>query len=247
MKRNILFGIIALLAGSLLAADSGPKDDVSAAAKKLADASNYSWKMTQDLGANSQFQPGPTTGKTEKDGITWMSSEFGDNTMEAAKKGTKVAVKTDEGWQSSEEAAGGGGGGGGFGRGGFLARRMTTLKLPAQEAQDLATAAKELKKDGDVISGDLTEDGAKSLLSTGFGGRRGGGGGAQAPAPKNAKGSVKFWLKDGSIAKYEFKVSGTVQGFNGDDMDMDRTTTVEISNVGSTKIDLPDEAKKKLS
>lgn len=245
MKRNILFGTIALLAGSLLAADSGPKDDVIAAAKKLGDASNYSWKSTQDFGPNSQFQPGPTMGKTEKDGITWMSSEFGDNTMEAAKKGSKVAVKSDEGWQTSEEAAGGGGGGGGgFRRGGFLARRMETMKLPAQEAQDLANATKELKKDGDVVSGDLTEDGAKDLLTFRGFGRRGGG---QAPAPKNAKGTVKFWLKDGQLSKYETHVTGTTQGFNGDEMERDITTTVEINNVGSTKIDLPDDAKKKLS
>jgi hypothetical protein len=34
--------------------------------------------------------------------------------------------------------------------------------------------------------------------------------------------------------------------FNGNDRDVDRTTTVEIKNVNSTKIEVPDEAKKKL-
>ena len=42
MKKNILISTMALLAGSLLAADSSPKDDIIAAAKKLADKSNYS-------------------------------------------------------------------------------------------------------------------------------------------------------------------------------------------------------------
>jgi hypothetical protein len=32
----------------------------------------------------------------------------------------------------------------------------------------------------------------------------------------------------------------------GNDMDMDRTTTVVISNVGTTKVEVPDDAKKKL-
>src|SRR5512135_2531796 len=107
MKRNILFGTIVFLAGSVLAAD-GPQDDVTAAAKKLADASNYSWKMTQDYGPDSPFQPGPTMGKMEKDGITWLSSEMMGNTTESVKKGSKVAIKTEEGWQSGEELTAGG-------------------------------------------------------------------------------------------------------------------------------------------
>jgi hypothetical protein len=85
----------------------------------------------------------------------------------------------------------------------------------------------------------LTEAGAKTLLT--FRPRNGG----EGPTVTNATGSVKFWLKDGALAKYEFKVKGTVS-FNGNDFENDRTTTVEIKDVGSTKIEVPDEAKKKL-
>jgi hypothetical protein len=35
--------------------------------------------------------------------------------------------------------------------------------------------------------------------------------------------------------------------FNGNDIDQDRTTTVVIKDVGTTKVTVPDEAKKKLS
>jgi hypothetical protein len=62
----------------------------------------------------------------------------------------------------------------------------------------------------------------------------------------NAKGSVKIWVKDGVISKYEFKVSGTVT-MGGNDRDVDSTTTVEVKDVGATKITLPDDAKSKLS
>jgi hypothetical protein len=239
MKRNILFGTMALLAGSLIAAVSSPKDDITAAAKKLAGASNYSWKSTVDMGPNAPFTPGPTEGKTEKDGFTWLSMSFNDNTSVGVMKGGKIAVKTDEGWKTAEEA--GGGGGGGFNPGTMIVRRMQTLKVPAAEVEDLASKAKEIKKDGDVYSGILTEDGAKALLA--FGGRRGSN---PPPAPTNAKGSVKFWVKDGALTKYEIKVQGTVS-FGGNDMDMDRTTTVEIKDVGATKVDVPEDAKKKLS
>ncbi len=48
---------------------------------------------------------------------------------------------------------------------------------------------------------------------------------------------MKFWIKDGILVKYQYHVSGTVS-FNGNDRDVDRTTTVEIKDVNSTKIDV---------
>jgi len=60
-----------------------------------------------------------------------------------------------------------------------------------------------------------------------------------------SKGSVKFWVKNGQLIKYQFHVQGTVS-FNGNDRDVDRTTTVEIKDVDTTKIQVSDDAKKKL-
>ena len=56
---------------------------------------------------------------------------------------------------------------------------------------------------------------------------------------------MKFWVKDGVLSKYEVKVQGKVS-FNGNDRDVDRTTTVQIKDVGTTKIQVSDAAKKKL-
>ncbi len=249
MKTKIVFGMAALMAASLIAADSTPKDDVNNAAKALGDKSNYSWKQTLDLGPNSQFTPGPTEGKTEKGGYTWLSSSFQDNTSVGLAKDSKVAVKTEDGWKTADELTAGGGGGGvgggggGFNPGTFMARRMQNLKAPAAELQDLVSKTKEIKKDGDAYSGDLTEDGAKALLTMGGFRRRNGN---PPPAPTDAKGSVKVWLKDGAVTKYEYKVSGKME-FNGESRDIERTTTIEIKDVGTTKIDVPDDAKKKLS
>ncbi len=119
--------------------------------------------------------------------------------------------------------------------------RLRNLKAPAVEAADIVGKTKDITKTGDAYTGDLTEEGAKSLLTMGRG-RRGG----AAPTVSDAKGSVKFWIKDGVLTKYEYKVSGTVT-FNGNDRDVDRTTTVEIKDVGTTTITLPEEAKTKLS
>lgn len=234
MKITILLSTAAFLTASLMAADSA-KDEVIEAAKKLGDEANYSWKSTVVVPEGSQFKPGPTEGQIEKGGFTFFKSSFGDNTTKTVLKGEKGAVTNQEGeWQGladveKEE---------GFGR--FRAMFARSFKAPAAQAEELANGTKSLKKEGDTYSGELTEDTAKNLLSFG---RRGG---ANGPSVSNAKGSAKFWIKDGSLTKYEFKVQGT-RNFNGNDQEIDRTTTVEIKEVGATKVAVPDEAKKKLS
>lgn len=234
MKRNLLFTTTALLAGSLLAVVASPKDEVTSAAKKLADQSNYSWKSTTESPGGRGFG-GPGEGKTEKGGCTWMSFSMRDNTIETVIKGDKGAVKTQDGWQSLADLEADQ-----QGPGRFMGRMARNFKAPANQAEDLAGKTKDLKHDGDVYSGDLTEEGAKSLMT--FGGRGGGNG----PEISDAKGSVKFWIKDGMLSKYEVKVQGKIN-FNGNDREVDRTTTYEIKDVGTTKIELPEEAKKKLS
>ena len=46
MNKHPFLIVTALFAGSLFAADSNPKDEIAAAAKKLGEAANYSWKTT---------------------------------------------------------------------------------------------------------------------------------------------------------------------------------------------------------
>jgi hypothetical protein len=230
MKTTALFTGLVLFTGSLLAAD--PKDEAAAAAKKLGEKPNYSWKTTVVVPEGTQFRPGPTEGQTEKDGVTHLKMSFGDNTTEAYIKGEKAAVTNpDGGWQSLAELSDA------EGPRRFLAMMIRNFKTPSVQATELASGAKELKKDGDAYAGDLNEETAKTLLRF----RRGG-----DATVSNAKGSVKFWLKDGGLSKYQFKVTGTVS-FNGNDRDVDRTTTVEIKDIGTTKIEVPADAKKKLS
>jgi hypothetical protein len=234
MKYLSVFGLAALTAASLFGADSSPSDTVTSAAAKLGKDS-YSWKSTTEFGNFT----GTAEGKIAKDGLTSLSMSFGDNTTEAFLKGDKGAVKAgDQDWQSLAELTKSAGGEPGPQR--FLVRRLQSFKAPAAEAADLAGKTKDLKESDDVYSGDLTEAGAKQLMT--MGGRRG----ANAPEPKNAKGSVKFWVKDGVLSKYELHLAGTVN-FNGEDRDVDRTTTVEIKDVGTTKVEVPEAAGKKLT
>ncbi len=220
-----------LAAAALMAADA--KDEVTSAAKKLASADSYSWKSTSESaggsGGGGRGRIGPTQGKASKDGTVYLSMERGDNTFEVVVKGEKGAFKGQEGWQSFAEA------GEGEGRGRFV-NMYRNYKAPAAEAQDLAAKAKDLKQEGDAYSGQLDAETVKGLITRGRGN-------AEATG---SKGSVKFWVKDGMLSKYEYQVQGTVTA-NNNEREVNRTTTVEIKDVGKTKIELPDEAKKKIS
>jgi hypothetical protein len=234
MKANlptITLALFALATSPILAADA--KDEVTAAAKKLGQE-NYGWSTTVESG----FGQTTSQGKAQKDGLVWLSLKFGENSTEAfLKSADKGAVKMqDEEWQSLSDLTAEGN----QGRGRFIGRMLQNYKAPALDVVNIASKTKELKKEGDAYTGDLSEEGAKDLVS--FGGRRG----TNAPEPKDAKGSVKIWIKDGLVSKFELKLQGTVN-FNGEDRDISRTSTVEIKDVGSAKIAVPEAVQKKLS
>lgn len=226
MKRFSL--CTALLSTSLLL-QADPKSDLQAGAKKLSDAPNYSWVSKTEI-EGGQFTPAPVHGKAEKGGFAVLTTERDGNVTTAVHHGANAVVKTDDGWKSSEELGQGGGRG-------MRGRGLLRAKRPDAELTGLAEKLKEVKAVDGAIGGDLTEDAAKEWMTFGGGGQGGG--------PKNAKGSVKVWLKDGGVQKVEVKTSGTVSR-NGEDRDIVATRTVDISEVGTTKLDVPEEAKKKL-
>jgi hypothetical protein len=234
MKTPILFSLAVLAASSLLAADSTSKDEITNAAKKLGETTNYSWRTTIVVPEDAPFKPGPTDGKTDKAGLTWVSMSFFDNKMEAVIKGNKGALTGQDGaWKSLEELEKE------EGPGRFGAMIVRNIKTPSKEAAQLASFVKELKKEDNLYSGELTEEGAAAM-------QRFGPGGSEGPTISDAKGSVKFWLKDGGLTKYEFKLKGTIK-FNGNEFPNDRTTTVEVKEVGTTKLEVPEAAQKKIS
>ena len=222
IKTHLLVGTAMLVATSLLAADA--KDEVTSAAKKLAGSDGYSWKSTTENagggggggGGGGRGRMGPTEGKAAKDGTIMLSMSRGDNTTEAVIKGEKGAIKTQDGWKSLSEASEGDAQNN---PARFAAMILRNYKAPAEEAQDLASKATGLKKDGDAISGELSADAVKALLSRG---RRPGG---NAPEATGSKGSVKFWVKDGMLSKYEYNLKGTMTR-NNNDREVNRTTVV---------------------
>lgn len=246
MKTTILFSTLVLATVPLLAAS---RDAVTAAATALRNAANYAWQTTQDYGPNSQFQP-RMDGKTEKDGYTIVSMNIMTNTFGFIRNGTNIVVQSpDNGWQTMAEASHVY-----TSRGpGMAVSQALMLQLPAVEATNLIALVSDWKVDGDRIVGTLTEDGATGVL--GYPNSRYGrpsippgvGGGILIATASNAKGTVTFWITDGVLTKYQTHVTASIdRNVSAKPMDEDRTKTVTIKDIGTTKIVVPDDAKKKL-
>jgi hypothetical protein len=240
MKKLAFVCTLLWIAGSVCAAE--PKEEVQNAAKMLGEKSNYSWKSTVNSVVQSRFRQGPTEGKTEKGGFTTLSMSFGDNSVEAVLKGEKGAIKTPNGWQSLSEAVEAADQQNNVGR--FLARSLLTLKKPAEQAAELANNTYGIRKTDDTYSGDLNQAALKQLLT--FGRRPTTGTDTPEPMMKDTAGTVKFWIKDGVLIKFEYAVKGIVTT-GGGERTIDRATTVEIKDVDSTKVEVADEAKSKSS
>ncbi|MGD0814226.1 MAG: hypothetical protein ABSA83_11525 [Verrucomicrobiota bacterium] len=238
MKSKIASIIVGLFAaGVVWAADAEPASQVSDAVAKLKAAANYSWTATTVTPPDAPFTPPPIKGQKDSSGFAKFSPEFGDNTVEVVLKDGKVAFKGDEGWQLAVA-------GGGFSPD-MLALNLAKNGAAGDEASIVLKGVKELKTlDDGALGGDLSAEAATDLLT--FGPHRTA---AKAdpdmPGPKGAKGSAKFWVKDGALVKYQTHLTGTVS-FDGNDAVLDFTRTTAIHDVGTTKMEIPDEAKKKL-
>lgn len=231
MKYLAYLSFLLLAAGPGSAADADTTA-LQAAIQKLAAASNYIWVSTpQSAPGSVTWRQGPTEGQTARDGSTYFQLTVGDTRVEVAYRGNKIAIKREDEWQGVDELTG---------DDEWIARRLREFKTPAREAADLLLKAKELRKAGEnSYEGGLPESAVKELLALQ---RRAG---ATPVEISDPKGSVKFRVKDGLLEKYEFNLQGKVMR-DQQTVEINRTTTVEIKNVGTTRVRVPDEAVKKL-
>ena len=229
--KTILLSVTALMAGSLAAAYADPAGDVTSAAQKLSSGANYSWRTTVVVPEGTRFRPGPTDGK-EAGNLTDVKMTMRDNHVEIIMNGTNtVLTDPDDGtWEKLSDVDT-------QGSGRYMTYMVRDFRAPAAQAVDLASDAQSLQQSGNSYSGALTEDGAKKFLPFGRG-RRGGN-----ASVTNPSGMVTFWIDNGQLTKFEYHVKGTVT-FNGNDRPIDNDTTVEIKDVGTTQIQVPDDAKK---
>jgi len=235
MKQILVLGLVGVMAGTLVAAESSPKEKVANATKQVGEQNNYSWTTSMKEGDGSPGRLGPIEGKAQKDGVTLLGFSVGGLPVEVCMKGDKGAAKALEGWQTFDEIAATGG------TAQAVVRFLRAYQTPATESARLAGKTKELKEADDAISGELDPEVVKEMLL--FGTRRREG--QEPPKMTDTKGTIKFWIQAGALGKYEINVQGKVTAGERE-TDINRTTTVEIKDVGTTKIEVPEEAKQKL-
>ncbi len=270
MKYSLIGTAFLALINLVRAGDAVAGDQVKAAVQKLADSPNYSWTVTVSSGEKSRFTPGPVEGRTEKGGCTQWKMNFGDRCAEAFTKGDRVAVKIGDGWVKPEDhrpaplpagdarppqpppgdaslpphARDGQHRKESRPRGsktGFFARQLQSMKTPGELAADLTGKITRFTAAGTTVTGELSTEAAKELLT--FGHRRDNNGdGHGPPKPVNPRGSVTFSLKDGQLQKFELRLAATMN-FNGSDLSLDRITVFEIKEVGTTRLEIPEQAK----
>lgn len=210
-----------------------PRDAAKKAIQKLGEQKNYSWTSTRKGGGGDT---GSVKGMIRRDGLTQAMLNMAGRSVEGVLKEGKGAIKTKEGWMSTKDFSGDGGSPGRHPLT-FLARHLSTFaKAPVVQAFGLLKQTKQLKSEGKgVYSGELTAEGVKNNLPR-FGVK-----------VSDPQGSVKFWVKDGMLVKYTYTVRGNVTFLRQQrKVDYDRTTTVEMRDVGATKLEVPEEALKKI-
>jgi hypothetical protein len=248
MIRTLLAMITVLtLAAPVLRAD--PKDDIQAAIQKLGDSPSYSWSTNISGG----FGRGTQDGKTQKDGYSTVTMQIRDSSFDIVIKGVKTVLKTDSGWKTPSEVISDEGGDNAGGPPGpeFLAAIMArNFKTPAQQALDNIDALSNIQKTDNGYTADLSEDAIKAMVARP---RRPSAttnpdAATSMPSPNisNASGNVKITISGGNLTQLMVHVTATIT-INGNDRDVDRTTTTTFKDVGSTTVDVPDDAKAKLA
>ena len=215
---------------------ANPGEAVAGATRRLNDTPNYSWATSTVEADGSASKLGTIQGKAEKGGVTWLSFVVSGLPVSVCKKGDKGAANALAGWQTFDELAQMGG------TAAAVVRYLRSYQAPAGETAMLAGKVKELKAADGAIAGELKDDAVQELLLMGSRQREG----QEPPKTTDAKGAIKFWIQNGALTKVEIKVSGKITAGDKESV-INRTTTVEIKDVGTTKIEVPDEAKAKLT
>jgi hypothetical protein len=246
MKIMIPVALMAAFAAQVRADD---KEDLLLLSKKASELKNYSFKGKTTLeppaiaGAAAPVQESAFEGQVDLAEGTHLLTDA----QEIVRFGGKTVVRPRSGWHVIEEGPGGTPGRtpGSLG----LLAGLRPPRAPHEDFKELGSkiekASKADKREAvgetecDVYAFELTGDGARSIFPGGgmagrFGGERG-----------NAKfkGCGKAWVAGGAIVKLDVAASLSTS-FNGNEFEITSFRTFSIFDVGKTRVEIPDDAKK---
>ena len=114
----------------------------------------------------------------------------------------------------------------------------TAINLPHEELAIITANYADVHIENGVVSGKLTESAAGLLLLPPE---------SLQAMPEKPAGNFRFWTKDGSLTKYELKLTAdTGPGGASVKGGLSETITVELTDIGTTQVEVPPLAKLKL-
>ncbi len=235
-----------LLLAATASLRAAPADQAVVAAMKIVDTRNYSWTCYVPSTGRALVV---REGKANKDGFSMVTfvdpqspmmrqiARLNDGTVIAFFRGEgNFVFQTSDGWKTGEElpplglrrrgAKGG-------------ADYWLSVPSPHEELEIIVGSYQDMKLVDGALQGSLSDDGARQLL-----------GSSKTPAV-TATGSFKLWVEDGVLTKYLVDLTGTIMtgapGADAESTPLRRLMLTEIKDVGKTKLDVPDEVRRKLS
>jgi hypothetical protein len=183
----------------------------------------------------------------------------------------QCVIQVDEGWRRPDEMQGGSerggvrrggfsgppgmggprapGGPGGQGRGSrgdgtsdgpAYSNLQNTISRPHEEIGVIVAGASEMKVEGEAVSGVLSETAAKLLLVHD---------GQKERTPLRAAGTFRLWVREGALVKYETRLQGVIaveeRGVRRE-VAVNQTALTALTDVGTAKVEVPAEVRKKL-
>jgi hypothetical protein len=223
--------MIAMIAASLIALQA---DELAEAAKKSAALESYSFKA-ESKASRGKNQPGPVEGRYQKDQPLALKSA----SAEGFRKAGVIVYKEGEEWKRLEKAQKG------EKKNQPAAAEFSGIKLPHEELEGFEKSfekvekAAEKDKDCTLWSGTLTPTAARVLVTTG--------GKSDAKNTATYSGTAKVWINaDGFIVRYE--VVSLMKGeTKKGPVEVTITKTVDLTERGSTKVEVPEGAAKLLN
>lgn len=264
--------LLAVGAGAIAATTfaGSPSDHAIIAAMKLADQPNYSWttSVTDDVRSYD------IEGKTTRGDWTWlrlpmvksiaerMGRDAGTEAEAIFRGSDAFVIHTSEGWKTLTEVprvrparpTGGRGGTSGNAHapftpaGGIMiplsgpaSRRgysnaQFALSRPHEELAVIVSSHTEMKVEGDHVSGSLSDIGAQLLLVHA---------GQDHIEPLAAEGMFELIIRDGLVRRYRLRLEGILL-IGKKRILVRQTSETVITNVGATRFELPEEARRKL-
>ena len=223
--------MILIALASLVALQS---DDLAEAAKKSAALESYAFKVEAKSG-KGKHQPGAIEGRYQKDQPLALKTDG----AEGFKKAGAIVYKDGEEWKRLEKAQKG------EKKQQPAAAAFSSVKFPHEELEGFEKNFEKVEKAADkdkdcvVWSGTLTPSAAHALVSTG----------AKAEGKSNATytGTAKVWIDaQGLIVRYEISAHMKGETKKGP-LEMDLTRTVQITEAGAIKVEVPEAAAKLLN